>query len=325
MAGYQPPWYLRNNLFMWAWANGARRVPKPDYEQPYTRVNNPGGDSDSFFELAWLRVNPNSRAERAVLIAPGLLGGAYSQPTRGMVRVLHKEGWDVAVWVFRDTGKMPTRVRRTYSGNDLDDLEMAVDELGAYAEIALVGMSLGGAGVLQYASRVTNPKVTKVVAISPPIDFGECVESWSQGLMGRLVVSPLSKRAMRSKAEAKRKLSGAITQDEVEAYDRVRTVTGADQYINTEFNSGRYDSASNYWYRATTVRDLWGGEFTADTLIIIARDDFLLDAGSYPHRNHLPENVTLELTRYGSHLGFVPSGPKGLYWSEALTSVHLDR
>ena len=309
---------------MWAWANLARRVRKPRYEKPFERILTPEGDNRSFFELAWLRQPGGTAGDKVVLLAPGLSGGAYSRPTRGMVRALHERKWDVAVWVFRDTGMEPTSVARTYSGNDLDDLELAVDALDDYGEIALVGTSLGGAAVLQYAARSEprNQKVKKVVAISPPLDFGSCVEAWSRGFIGKLFISPFSKRGMQRKARAKQRSTGAITRKDVAAYAEVRTMIEADHYVNTAFND--YDSASDYWYKATTVRDLWVGKFTAQTLIIVARDDFLLDARSYPHSEHLPENVTLELPRHGSHLGFVPRGRKRVYWSEERTVAHLN-
>jgi predicted alpha/beta-fold hydrolase len=310
---------------MYVWANSLRRIEKPSFEQPFETIETPPGATNiSFFELAWSRVKPWVVGEKVALIAPGLNGGAYARPTRGMVRALNEEGWDVAVWVYRDTGESKTSVRRTYSGYAFDDLKIAVDRLAHdYTNIALVGLSLGGNIVLQYVCEVPDSKVSKAVAISPPIDFGASVQFWSQSVMGRFVISALAKREMKSKTKAKRQSQPAtVNESDVAAYDNVRSVAAADHFITSEFNG--YMGASDYWYAASTTRALRNLEIITDTLIISAKDDFLLDSKSYPVEDAIAPMVTMELPANGSHIGFVPRGwPRHRYWSEQRTLDHI--
>lgn len=315
---YIPPRFLRHNIAMYAWANAVRRVPKPPYER-FERVQSPTGSSGSFFELAWWRVAPGEVGDKVALVAPGLSGGSHSQPTRGMVRALHEEGWDVAVWVYRDTGKVPTSVRRTYSGYGLDDLSVAVDRLkGNYDQIALVGLSLGGNLVVQYVCAADDSPVSGAVAISAPLAFGSTVEYWSQALMGRTVISWFARKDMKKALKRKARSTGAVTPDDVRAHKKVRTVAQGDHYVISEFNG--YPGASQYWHQATTLTALGTTRTNTPLLIVQARDDFMLESHSYPHADMLAPNITMELTRNGSHISFVPRGwSKRRYWTEQRT------
>jgi predicted alpha/beta-fold hydrolase len=321
--GYEPPFLLRNRVMNWLWANMVRRVPHPPYEK-FERIIFPKDLTGSFFTLAWWRLEANTPGRRVALIAPGLNGGAYSKPTSGMARALHQEGWDVAVWIFRDTEEQFTSVRSTYSGVGLHDLEVAVDKLREnYEEIALVGLSLGANMILQYVCANPNGPVSRTVSISPPIDLGATVGSWSRGLMGRLIISPSAKRKMAKLTSDKKKATGAVAQDDVDAYETVRLLSEADHYVTCEFNE--FPTASHYWYQATTKRGLRTVETQTKVLIVMAKDDFLLESHSYPHADALSPDITLELTKYGSHISFVPRGcRRPRYWSEQRAVDHLN-
>ncbi|MEN8237666.1 MAG: alpha/beta fold hydrolase [Actinomycetota bacterium] len=318
---YTTPLLLRHNVAMYLWANGLRKVPKPPYE-PFERVDTPPNVAGSFFELAWWRVEAGKCGDKVALIAPGLNGGAYAQPTRGMARALHEEGWDVAVWVYRDTGTNPTSVRRTYSGYGFDDLSAAVDRLGRdYDDISLVGLSLGANIVIQYVCALGDNPVSKAVVFSPPIAFGATVEHWSTSIAGRLAISPLAKRSMKKLVKRKASSTGVVTRDDVKAYRNVRVASEADHYINSEFNE--YPGASQYWQKAATLTALATSTTTA-LLVVLAKDDYMLESHSYPHAENLAPSVTIELTTNGSHISFVPRGwKKHRYWSEQRAIDHL--
>jgi predicted alpha/beta-fold hydrolase len=319
---YQAPILLRHNVAMMVWSNMVRRVPRTPYDE-IERVLAPAGRRDSFFELAWWRQTRGEYGDKVVLVAPGLSGGSQSIPTRGMARALHEEGWDVAVWVFRDTGENLTTVRNTYHGYGLDDLTIAVDLLASrYTKVALVGMSLGGNMVVQYVCSVKPSPVTRAMAISPPMELGATVEYWSQGVMGRLFISPLGKLGMKQKAARKARVTGIVTSLDVDAYKKVRVAAEADHYINTEFNG--YTGAWPYWSKASTVSSLRDANPDIDLLIVTAKDDLILDARSYPYEDALADSVTMELTTNGSHVGFSPRGwKKHRYWSEQRAVDHL--
>jgi predicted alpha/beta-fold hydrolase len=314
-SSYEPPCLLRQNLVMYFWANTMRWVPRPPYE-PFERVETPPGVRGSFFELAWWRVERGKTGRSVALIAPGLSGGAYAKPTRGMARALHEEGWDVAVWVYRDTGKVPTRVRPTYSGYGVEDLNIAVNRLRKdYTDISLVGLSLGGNIVIQYVCAPGDNPVSRSVAISPPIAFGKTVEYWSQGVVGRLGISRGALSGMKRLVSRKVRHTIAVTNDDVHGYKKVRLASEADHFINSEFN--QYPGAWEYWQKATTSNALRYASESADLLILTAKDDPLLDSNSYPYPDALADGIMMELTTRGSHISFVPRGlRKRIYWSE---------
>ena len=332
--GYVPPRLLRQNLLMYLWSNYVRRVPKPKYKM-FEPIRNPAGNDASYFELAWLYAKPGKVGTKVALVAPGLSGGEYSKPTRGMVRALHENDWDVAVWVYRDTGtskrsSSPTSVRNTYSGYGVGDLCIAVNYLALkkqYKEISLVGLSLGGNVVIQYVCTHDGRRVSKAVAISPPIAFGETVEYWSQAILGRLLISPAAKRGMKGKVKKKwnkvrNDSEPAVSKSDYKAYRKVRTAAEADHYINSEFNG--YTGTSQYWRAANTLTALRNIKTQTALLIVLAKDDPYLESHSYPHSDIVSSDVTVELTKNGSHVGFAPRGwNRHLYWSEQRAIDHV--
>jgi predicted alpha/beta-fold hydrolase len=327
---YDPPCWIRHNLAMYVWANSLRRVPKPSYDS-FETIATPKIQQDGFFELAWWRASRGRKGDKVALIVPGVSGGAYARTTRGMARALHEKGWDVAVWVFRDTGEVPTKVRPTYSGYGLDDLNLAMDHVAKdYDDISLVGLSIGGNIVIQYLCSTQDDRVSRAVAISPPIAFGKTVEHWSRGLMGRLVISRAALSNMKRLVARKVDGSDVLGPSDVEAYAKVRSVAEADHFVTSEFNG--YPHAWGYWAKADTSNALrmpvsasmGGREGKGNLLILTAKDDPMLESHSYPHADALPEGVTMELTRHGSHISFVPRGfRKRIYWSEQRVLDHL--
>lgn len=125
---------------------------------------------------------------------------------------------------------------------------------------------------------------------------------------------------MRRKAQDK-VAAGIIEQDVVDAYRDVSTVAAADHFIHAPLNG--YPSGAAYWRDASSKPLI--GSIETPTLVVMARDDFMLSAGSYPIEESLGSPyVNLEMPERGSHVAFVPRRRKKVYWSEGRTSRFLN-
>lgn len=313
---YSPPWYLTNPYLQFGWANYIRPMSGIDYGtiEPISATD--GGR----FHLAWRRAGVP--VKRVAIVAPGLGGGHGSRPTKGMVRALNDSHWDVAVWVYRDTGDELSPARRTYNGADIDDLKTVVAAVPtAYTEIALVGLSLGGALVLRYVHELSrdpqNTRVRKAAVVSPPLAFGETVEHWSDSRMGFAPLSWAIVRSMRSSVKEKREWTGlaapvrAVYAEAARALDRSSRVDEADHDGLSAINE--WDNAWHYWRAASTVNKL--RDIKIPTRIVTSRDDFFLERHSYPHGDALG-HVEFVLSERGSHISFIQRGPTKNYWAE---------
>ena len=138
---------------------------------------------------------------------------------------------------------------------------------------------------------------------------------------------------MRKKAKAKRAATYGRypSRADVRAFSKVQSVVEADHLVNTDLNE--LSGALEYWSKASTSHVVWPQTPDTrtklhtrtkprriETLVISARDDFLLDAKSYPVADAIDDTITFDFPANGSHIGFVPRGSnKDIYWSESRT------
>jgi len=314
---YHPPTWLKANHLMDLWAQTRLVGRRPDGTH---RLELPDGD---FLDLDLY--GRGGVTPRAVVIAPGLQGKARSSYVRGMARALTGAGWDVVAMNYRGCSGEPNRLPRSYNGADYPDLGMAVDYAArSYAELALVGFSMGGNIVLKYLAETegeTGPRarISAAVVFSAPCDFAGVVEKWSTGFANRYIYGKLALRKMRKRAEAKAKL-GTIGRDVPAAYRRVKNVAEADHFVSAPLNG--FASAAEYWTVASSRPGL--RSITTPTLIVDARNDGSLSSSCYPVQEAArSRHIVLELPRYGGHVAFVPKGRKRVYWSEKRTLEFL--
>jgi hypothetical protein len=84
-----------------------------------------------------------------------------------------------------------------------------------------------------------------------------------------------------------------------------------------------FADAATYWRRCSSRPVL--GAVQVPTLMISAADDPFLPAACYPHAEAATNPaLTLEVPRYGGHVGFMAINRLGTYWSEQRALEFLD-
>ena len=292
------------------WASRVRRVPHVPYRRETLAL--PDGDVLDL-DRAESAAGPS---RRVVLVAHGLEGSSSRTYVRGMVRALTARGWDAIAWNLRGCGGAPNRLLRAYHSGATEDLEAVVEHALAegYAQVGLVGFSLGGNLTLKYAGDAgagIDRRIVGAVGISVPVDL-----AGSSEVMERLTRRPYMRYFLRSLvAKAEQKARVFPEAPSTDGLRRMRTFRAFDGRFTAPLHG--FASAEDYWARASALPVL--RDLAVPTLLVNAQDDPFLSPSCYPS----VENPCLAVLtpRDGGHVGFVTRGAE--YWSETVAAEWL--
>ena len=276
----------------------------------YTRERIPTPDGD-FLDLDWSR---NGRRRLAV-ISHGLEGDSARAYVKGMVRALSLYGWDCLAWNFRGCGGTINRRLKFYHSGSFDDLGTVVDHAAAtgdYAEIALMGFSIGGNITLLYLGKNrtgVNPLVSCAAALSVPCDLISGSEALARPA-NRIYMQRFL-RLLHQKIKTKMAIMPGRLDDT--GYAALKNFEDFDNRYTAPINGFR--NAADYWRQCSSKP--WITAIEIPTLMISAVNDPFLAPNCYPEKEAAANrNVYLEMPASGGHVGFVQFSPDGLYWSE---------
>jgi uncharacterized protein len=185
------------------------------------------------------------------------------------------------------------------------------DRLPAFA---VAGYSLGGNLALKLAGEYganPPPELRAVCAVSPTMDLAVCVdalEAKENAIYQWHFVRNL-KRRMRRKGLA---FPGKWSLD---ALQRIRSIREFDDAYTAPHHGFR--DAADYYHRASAMRVI--EKINIPTLIITAADDPFVPPGPFKDAAVVNNrNITVKLTPYGGHCGFVEESTANYdgYWAE---------
>lgn len=247
-----------------------------------------------------------------VLILHGLEGSIRSAYAQRLISSLNKQDIRVVFMFFRGcNGKANTKVRSYHSG-ETGDLRSVIQHLkqNGIKRIALVGYSLGGNVTLKYlGEQQTDNAITCATAISVPLLLDACATRMNQGF-SRLYQHELMNR-LKGKARQKKTLlqSAGMTTNP----DTVKTFVEFDDAFTAPAHG--FESAQQYYQMNSSRQFL--KNIKKPTLIIHSKDDPFMTESVIPEPHELSEQITLELSDHGGHVGFISGGPiKPEYWLE---------
>ena len=121
---YLPPRRLRGGHRQTIWPSLFRTVDGVAYQRE--RLELADGD---FIDLDWMRgEDPDAPV---AIVAHGLEGSSERAYVRGMVRALHRRGWDVLAWNLRGCSGEPNRLPRAYHSGDSDEIDWILRRMRA--------------------------------------------------------------------------------------------------------------------------------------------------------------------------------------------------
>lgn len=268
------------------------------------RFDTPDGD---FIDVDWACRN----SDRLAILCHGLEGTSQSQYMCGMTQACHDHKWDVLALNFRSCSSEINRSLKMYHHGDTSDLKFLIDQVVGprnYADVALIGFSLGGNVVLKYLGTEANiPNwILGGSAISVPGHLSSssaALDEWQNTLYTLRFRRSLKKKLIQKSAQF----------PDVLPMDRLsdcKTWREFDHTFTTIINS--FESADEYYEQGSANNYLEKIEKPA--LIINAWNDPFLRLPSYPiDFARKSTHVVLETPTFGGHVGFWKPGDRYSY------------
>ncbi len=303
-SSYRPPWYLTNGHVQTIYPILFRPRPKIAYTRE--RLDTPDGD---FLDLDWAETDAN----RLAIICHGLEGCSVGIHELCMVSALNASGWDTVVLNFRGCGDSVNRTLRFYHSGETEDLNMVICHVSKrYAEIVLIGFSLGGNVILVYLGRdpaAVHPAVERAAVFSVPCDLAASVRK-----LGTFPNRFYTRRFLKSLA-AKLRAKNAVLPDQLDlaGLDSIRTFQEFDDRYTAPIHG--FFSAKDYWEKSSSSR--YVAAIHVPTLLVNARNDPFLAPECFPVASaRESETLYLESPASGGHNGFILRNPQNRYWTE---------
>jgi predicted alpha/beta-fold hydrolase len=241
----------------------------------------------------------------------------------GMVKALNRGRWDALSMNFRGCSGECNRKLRFYHSGETGDLHTVISHVTGrhdYAQIALIGFSVGGNMVLKYLGEEgpnVHPCITGAVMLSVPCDLASSAIKLS--LPANRVYLKRFLRMLRRKIRLKMHLMpGSISDD---GYGTIKTFKEFDDRYTARIFGFR--DAEDYWQKASSRP--YVPRITIPTLLITSTDDPFLAGPCYPFEEaQASASFYLEAPKHGGHVGFLSLNHRGEYWSESRTVAFLN-
>jgi len=286
---YLPRFFLRNGHLNTIWAYLFRNASKLPFERILLTT-----PDDDFLDVDIFA----SRNGKCAVLVHGLEGSSSSSYMTSMSQVLHLKGWDVAALNLRGCSGRDNKQYYAYHSGQTDDLELLCNYLcDKYANIVLLGFSLGGNVVLKYAgSRVVPQAVKAVIGISVPIHLRSTalkLEQWQNYFYSLRFLNSL-------KSKLKKKVEKFKTQSLSIEIDTIRTIRQFDEVYTAPAN--QFTDADDYYKKSSSVNFL--ENISVPFLLINALDDPFLTHECFPLPSVSVGDAHFVFPKYGGHVGF---------------------
>ncbi|MDP3562502.1 MAG: hydrolase [Legionellaceae bacterium] len=313
-SAFRPAWWLANPHMQTMFPTLTRRLRAPiDLTE---RLELPDGD---FIDLAWA-VNGLHATAPLVILLHGLGGSAQSTYVAGQMHAYNRNGWRAVLMHFRGASSEPNRLPRAYHSGETGDLHHVLEVLAARepaTKKAVVGVSLGGnvllkwlgeqgeQSLIQTAAAVSVPFLLNAVADKMNHGFTRCYRSY---LLGRMQAMFLRK-IQRYPETFSGTLNSTDYKHHVESASCFWTF---DDRITAPLHG--FSNVHAYYRESSSRRYL--SQIKTPTLIIHALDDPFMTPQVVPQADELSEQVTLEVSKRGGHVGFISGSVPGnpTYW-----------
>jgi uncharacterized protein len=262
----------------------------------------PDGDMTA---IDWLEAGDSLPSTAPLLVVlHGLEGSAESSYARMMMETALERGWRPCVLHFRDCGDYRNRLPRRYHAGETSDIRYflrTLHEQGQTGPILAVGYSLGGNILLKYLGESgRDSRLTAAGAVCVPLDLYRCAEALNTGF-SKVYQHYLLKRM---KSSVQRKFDRHTA-----AFDWNRAMAAEnfavfDDAVTAPLHG--FDGMNDYYDKCSSAQFLKG--IAQPTLIINALDDPFMTPEVIPHQDRLSDQVSLEVSVTGGHVGFIEGG-----------------
>ncbi|GAA5028055.1 alpha/beta hydrolase [Marivirga lumbricoides] len=302
---YKNPFYAFNHHMETIFPSALRKVKGVSYTRE--RINTP---DDDFLDIDWLR----SGNERLLIVSHGLEGSSTRPYVKGIAKIFHQNGWDVLAWNCRSCSEEMNKTQILYHHGFTQDLETIVERAtsDAYTNICMVGFSMGGSLTLKYLGENGADLPSEIkggMAVSVPCDLESSSKMLS--LKGNKFYQNRFMRKLTKKMMWKNEQFPGLI--EVKPWKLFRNFHEFDTHYSAKM-FGFKDAADFY----TNVQCLpYLEHIKVPSLILNALNDPMLSDTCFPQEiADRMDNLTLEISDKGGHVGFMQAGKEFTYAEE---------
>jgi predicted alpha/beta-fold hydrolase len=292
-SSFHPAFYLRNRHLQTILPN----IVHPQH--PKLEKDRLELDDGDFIDLLWSQ----TRSPQTLLILHGLEGSAHSSYAQRILNYCNLHQIAAVFMHFRGCSGKPNRLLRSYHSGETGDLKQVIQHLQnkGVSDIALLGYSLGGNQVMKYMGEAeTDSTIRGAIGVSVPMMLGICSETMNRGF-AKIYQATLLRRLI-TKIQQKQ----VLIEDSTFSFPnptKMKNFQQFDDHFTAPVHG--FDSANDYYEKSSSRQFLVN--INKPTLLIHAKDDPFMTTDVLPEAGELSSSVTLELTQYGGHVGFIGS------------------
>lgn len=252
---------------------------------------------DEDFLLLDLYENQVNTHRKIVILTHGLEGNSTRPYMLGMAKLFFEKGFDIASWNCRSCGGTMNRRLRLYNHGEIDDLRTILKFAEkSYAEIVLIGFSMGANISLKLAAIDTPPSVCCVMGVSAPLHLQDSMDTMFkyENILYKKLFENQLKRKLFKKAKA-------FPNDfNIKEFSNLKTwdaCLAAFSFING------YRDTAEYLYEGTVLNFL--DRLKIPSYLLQAENDPMLTTRCLPKEMAAQHDFFyLETTPRGGHVGF---------------------
>ena len=305
---YRPPGWLPGGHAQTIYPSFLPRDPLPYRRE---RWESPDGD---FVDLDWnVSSAPPASTNPIIILFHGLEGSSQSHYALALMQYLRKTSRLGVVVHFRGCSGELNRLPRAYHSGDSEEIDWILSRFRAsYPDRPLfaVGVSLGGNALLKWLGERESAAadiLQAAAAVSCPFDMSACGHHLAHGF-NRIYTQHFLRTLKHFAGEKLRRHPGLFDERSMRG---ARTLYEFDDIVTAPLHG--FASAADYWHRASSKP--WLGGIRVPTLLINARNDPFMPSGVLPEKRQISNDVVLEYTEEGGHVGFVAAPfPGRLDW-----------
>jgi predicted alpha/beta-fold hydrolase len=299
---FKAPFWAKNRHFQTIWPRFF--CSTPNIETQFERYTLP---DDDFVDLAWSF--PKGEVKGVAVVFHGLEGSIDSHYIKHIKNSLTQDGWISVLMHFRGCSGVPNRLPRYYHSGETQDARHFLDYVATrYPDLprVAVGYSLGGNMLLKLLGESGSQlPISAAVAISAPMNLSVCADSVNRGF-SKIYQHYLIKRMARS---VQRKIDADNFEEDfvfsLGDIRRLKRFRCFDEKFTAPLHG--FKDAQDYYDKSSAVGYL--SNIQLPTLIIHAKDDPFMDESVLPQQDNISENVLLEVSEQGGHVGFLHGTP----------------
>ena len=305
-SSFKAAWWLPGAHAQTIWpAFNKRKYPvKLEWE----RLELPDKD---FIDLVW---TPDTGGP-VIILLHGLEGSINSHYAKGMLTTFHNQGWRGVLMHFRGCSGTHNLRTRGYHSGETGDFRFLIQLLKSrYSDrkFAATGFSLGGNVLLKYLGEYgADSCLAAATAISVPFSLSSAADKLMRGPSRIYQYYLLKQIRERIIDKFSTRQDAPFSVSDVSRWNNFHLF---DNHVTAPLHG--FSNSAEYYEICSSKQYL--KSITTPTLIIQAENDPFLSPGAIPIESELSENIILELSRDGGHVGFISGGLpwQPHYWLE---------